>query len=286
MIPLVKHSCNCVENKFLEFKSAIFSFTNSKEAQNCFLKTKTHLFNFSEQPKKIHGYCIEKLTSFDETLDHALPNWIFQSVMDKAGQNIQQKIDQVGQYIRAQLRIHVSFNEWLNQNDKETWYEQLDIYLCKLPLKTIYNIVSLLSRIIKSACYAVVHPLKAFNHLAQFLISIAYSFTQPETWCLLGAGLISSSAGQSLMSGNPLFLLGIAIGSTLTVSGLALSAVKAAIEAEEGSKLESAKNAAKALLKQLPETMLVSFCIGLLIGKIQQISLKRFKNSMPELQKQ
>ncbi len=286
MIPLAKNSCYFLEKKFFEANQSVCSVIHSQDFQNSLFKIRAQLSHLSEQPIKLHDYCIEQLTRFDKTLDHALPNWIFQSVMDKAGQNIEQKIDQVGQYIRAQLGIHVSFNEWLNKNNGETWYEQLDIYLCKLPLKMIYNVVSLLSHIIGSVCYSAIHPLKALNHLAQFLLHVAYAFTLPETWCLFGAGMITSSAGQSLASGNPLLLLGIVIGSALAAGGFGLSVLKATVAAEEGTKLKAEEAAAKNLLKQVTETMLQSFCMGLLIGKIQQATDKRFKQSLPELQRQ
>lgn len=242
-----------------------------------FSMVKENVYFASQQPKRLHDYLIQKLTDVDQTLDHVLPNWIFQSVMDQAGENIQNKINDLSQYLRAQLGISAPFNEWLNNHDADTWYKELAIYVGKLPLKGIYQVVSLLRHIIEISCYSIVHPLKAFGSFAQYLIDFIYSFTQAETWCILGASMASSSVGQSLISGNPLFSLGIAIGGALFLAGLSAHALQAATQAKEDSRLESAEKAVKQLLARLPAAVVRSMFMGFLIGKIQRLAFNSFQ---------
>jgi len=113
-----------------------------------------------------------------------------------------------------------------------------------------------------------------------------YSLTKPETWCVIGAGMTTSSIRQSLLSGNPLFLAGAGIGPALMIGGLAGTALKAAIAAEKGFRQQAAKQAAIRLLSSLPERVAVRTCRKLVIEKAQDTALYCFNSSMEQIQNQ
>ncbi|MDP1607843.1 MAG: hypothetical protein Q8L98_00855 [Chlamydiales bacterium] len=251
--------------------------TTTELGATCFSVVKENFYCASQQPKRLHDYLIQKLTDLDQTLDHVLPNWIFQSVMDQTGESVQNKINDLSQYLRAQLGINTSFNEWLNSHDGDTWYKELAIYAGKLPLKGIYQVVSLLRHVIEISCYSVMHPLKALGSFAKYLIDFIYSFALAETWCVMGASMASSSVGRSLISGNPLFLLGIGLGGALFLAGLSAHALQAATQAKEGARLELAEKAVGQLLAGLPAAVVGSLVTGFLIGKIQRLAFNYFQ---------
>lgn len=143
------------------------------------------------------------------------------------------------------------------------------IFLVKLPFKAARNILKLLYNFVKAAIYAVNHPLKSLTKMAKYLVEIVYQLTEPETWSLIGAGMIGFSAGQAL-TGNPLSVIGFIIGAALLLGGISIGALRSALKAEEGNvKDEVLKNLTKQA-KAAMESASTAFVMGLILGAIQK----------------
>lgn len=250
-------------NNISELKSSKAQFFIPNEQKN----TPPNCINFQEKApqnqenpaKSWHTRVIHRMDQWDEKLDHCLPNF-----------TIQERIESVGRYIQNKFEPLEKFNQWLDKNGQKEWYKQLTTFLYKLPMRAIRNLVRLIYNIIKEACYAVVHPLKAANGLAKMLVTLVYELTKPETWSKIGAGVIGASLGQALVSGNPLSIIGLGIGGAMLVGGLSVGVLKAAIQAQKEEKLQEIKKHLWEQVKQLPESMLTGFCMGLIVGGIQR----------------
>jgi|GEM_PF-5103460 hypothetical protein len=213
---------------------------------------------------------ITQLDVFDTKID-TIASFAFQDKMDELGVQIQNKIDNLEAYIEKKFVVLPEFNRWLDATNQGNWFQQLAAFLCKLPPRAARNVIRLLVRAIKTAYYAAVHPLKALNQLAKTLVLLINELTKAQTWSTMGAGMMSASLGQALASGNPLSLIGIGIGGAMFIGGLSVGALQAALRTER--KDEKAAAAIKQVweqIKPLPESMLTSFFIGLLIGGIQR----------------
>lgn len=181
---------------------------------------------------------------------------------------IQDEIDDLGCHIESMFAPLGKFNEWLNQNGFGTWYRQLAIFLVKLPLRAARNILQMLYRIVRGCLYSTVHPLKSLVHLAKLIDLLLIELTKPETWSKIGGGGLGASFGQSLVTGNPLSVVGIGIGAACLLGGLSISALRAALlaQTEKGGR---AWGNFTHQLKQLPETALTGFFMGVMIGAVQ-----------------
>ena len=216
------------------------------------------------QIANLHEKTISYLNRLDEKLDSKIPDFEFQK-----------KIDQIGNYIKKKFEPFTKLNGWLDQHSRGIWYQQIALFLAKLPLKAVRNIVCLIYNIIKEAVHATVHPLKALNRLAKFIVDLTYALTQPEVWSKIGSGLIGGCLGQSLVSGNPLSLIGLGIGTAMIIGGVSIGALKAALNAEKGLRLTAVKQNIFFQTQQIPETMLTGFCMGLIMGSIQRLAYKQ-----------
>lgn len=208
---------------------------------------------------------ITYLNKLETRLDEKMPNL-----------GIQNRADQIGSYLQSKFAPLEKFNTWLNSNGQGTWYAQLATFLAKLPARAVRNIINLLYGIIKTAIYSAIHPLKSLNHLAKLLISLVDALTKPETWSKMGVGMMGASLGQAVSSGNPLSVIGLGIGGAMTIGGLTAGALKSAMNEEKGNKAEAAKQNLLSQAKELPETALTGFCIGLIIGGIQRAMQKDY----------
>lgn len=228
------------------------------EAVNSIAKVHQHL---QAAKKNLHERTIAKLDSYDLFLDQKIPNF-----------PIQNKIDRLGQKIKEKFAPLTKFNKWLDSNGHGSWYRQLAIFLVKLPLRVVRNILKLLYDIVKTAIYAAVHPLKALNHLAKQMVNLIYELTKPETLTKIGAGVMGASLGQLAVTGNPFSAIGLGVGAALAIGGLSLGALQAALEAEEGQRSEAALHNLWSQVKGMPEAALTGFCLGLLIGAISKVA--------------
>lgn len=61
---------------------------------------------------------------------------------------IQNRIDALGRAIEARFAPLVKFNLWLDSNGQGDWYQQLAIFLVKLPQRSVRNVISLLYKMV------------------------------------------------------------------------------------------------------------------------------------------
>src|SRR5262249_25257758 len=157
-----------------------------------------------ESMRNLRERTIHYLDQLDAKLDKKWPNL-----------TIQNKFDHIYNYLQTKFAPLKEFNEWLDSNGHGKWYAQLSTFLAKLPLRAVRNIVRLLYAIIKGAAYSVVHPLKASIHVARLILLLLDELTKPETWSKMSVGILGASVGQTLITGNPLSLIGIGIGGAM-----------------------------------------------------------------------
>lgn len=213
---------------------------------------------------------IATLNKIDEVLDRKLPNW-----------SLQNKLDAIGQGIEKLFEPLTGFNDWLNKNGEGNWCSKLATFLYKLPLRAVRNVVQMLYKLIRGILYTAVHPLKSLNHIAKMLLQLVREMTKTENWSKIGVGIMGAGLGQGLVSGNGIAVLGIAIGAALTLSGLSIEALKAAIHAEEGRKLRAVGDRLVSQFQELPESGLTAFLMGLISGGLQRAFQERTKSSFP-----
>lgn len=205
-----------------------------------------------------HDRAITYLNTIDKQLDK-VPNL-----------PIQNKLDAIGHAIEKKFQPLSKFNDWINASTKGNWYKQLAMFLVKLPIRAVRNIISMLYNIIKEALFLAVHPLKGLNHLVKLLVNLVHELSKPAVWSKIGAGIIGASAGQALVTGNPLSVIGLGIGGALLIGGLSYRAVEAAANAGRGKRLSAAAKVLSADIKGLPEPAMTGFVMGLLMGAIQK----------------
>lgn len=163
----------------------------------------------------------------EKRLDHLLPNSVFQM-----------KIDGLGRAIEKKFAFFKTWNDWLDRHDMGAWYYQLAMFFIKLPQKVARNILNLLYEIFKAILCTAVHPLEAPLKLAKLLVKLAHALTLPETWVKMGAGMCGACIGQSLVSGNPISLIGVGIGAAMVLGGLTAGTIKSLILLLKGKNLE------------------------------------------------
>lgn len=202
---------------------------------------------------------VKYLDDVENKIEAYLPNSIYQT-----------KLDHVGNYIESKFACLDGFNKWLDSNGQGEWYYKLAIFLCKLPMRAVRNIVRTLYSIIKMALYAVVHPIKACTKFAKLLVKLVHALTKPQTWSKVGAGVFGASLGAAAGSGCPLSGIGVGIGFAMMLGGLTVNAVKAALEAKTGTKFDAAKKTLFADVQELPEAAMTGFVTGAILGGIQK----------------
>ena len=172
---------------------------------------------------------------------------------------------QLGNYIQKKFAPLTKYNDWLNTSEAEAWYKQLALFLVKLPMQSVRNIIRLLYTIIKEASCSVVHPRKAIAKTANALVNLPYELSKPETWSKIGAGLIGATLGQGLITGNPFSIIGLGVGAAMMIGGLTMGALRAALEAEKSCALRAAGLNVWCQAQALPESFITSFFTGLLL---------------------
>lgn len=229
-----------------------------------------------DQKSSLRSLIRNKIKGIDESklnLKLKLIKWIDQQSngLDQILPDLpaQKKVDEFIQLIDRRFEKLKPFNDWIDSNNSKHWIKNLAIFLVKLPLKAARNILKLLYNLVKAAIFAVNHPLKSLAKMAKYLVEIIYQLSEPESWSILGAGLIGFSGGQAL-TGNPLSVIGFIVGAALLLSGLSLGALKSALKAEEGNvKEEIFKNLSKQAKAAL-ESASTGLIMGLILGAIQK----------------
>lgn len=209
--------------------------------------------------KPWHERAIAHLDNCERRLDEKVPNSI-----------VQNKIDELGRAIENKFAPLKKFNDWLDKNKMGSWYKQLAMFLVKLPVKAIRNIVRLLYSIIKGVFYTAVHPMRAAVKLAKLLVRLANELTKPETWSKMGAGMLGATAGHALVTGNPFSVIGLGISAGMMVGGISIGMLKTALENEKRHRWDAVKEHLLFQLKALPESALTGFIMGLIMGGIER----------------
>lgn len=255
MIPLI--SCESNSN-YLKSENSV-ALSNSISLPSFENSSRTQESNWRDR-------AINVLNGVDNRLNRWMPNW-----------TLQIKIDELGRYIEDKFSCFGEVDQWLRSNGQGAWYFQLATYLVKLPLRAAHNVIHLLYEIVKGAFQAVVHPLESPIRLAKMIIALLYAITLPGTYCKIGAGMIGAGLGQALILDIPVSTIAMIIGGAFLVSGLSFGALKEAIAAEQGKKGSAIFDFFGTQLKQLPESCLTGFFMGLLIGGIRKAMLPQQK---------
>lgn len=226
----------------------------------------TNSVNHDYAAFKWHQRIIKKLDGTEVNLDKFIPNLRCQTIYDQWCSELNTKSE-----------AQNPFNDWLKNNGHGEWYEQLAIFLAKLPLRAARNIMSFVFKLIQASIilptYALMHPMKSCVKLAKLFIELLHALTQPETWSKVGISIVGSTLGQATITGNPLGVIAIAIGGALAIAGISIGTLKTAILAEKGSRQLSMFNYLSAQTQQLSEDLLTGYCSALLIEAIKQILL-------------
>lgn len=219
-------------------------------------------------------HAISKIDDWDKRLDVLMPN-----------SPIQTRIDSLIEEIESIFEPLVEFNDWLNSNGHGAWHEQLAQFLVKLPFRAARNIVQQLYTVIKGIVFGVVHPLKAVNMVAKFLVLLPYELVKPETWSAMGAGILGASCGEAVIMGGFGSPIGVGIGGALLLGGVSVGTLKVMFEAAEEERLEKAGQYLVQQGQRLSEVFLTSFYTGIIIAAIRKVLAPEEKGAKAELQK-
>jgi len=215
--------------------------------------------------RPLHERITGQITQAQTQLDRLMPNFWMQNCADACLTIIEE--------IFACSSLQ-PFNEWINSTGNGEWYQQLAIFLAKLPLKAARNILHTIASLIKgtlqTVIYTAAHPLKAPLELAKWIVNLANELSKPEVWTKIGISMMGSNIGYALATGNPISTLLLAIGGTMALAGISMGALKAAVYAEQGRKLDAAGTNVITQMKNVAEEMTTGLCLGLLIGGVQQ----------------
>ena len=215
--------------------------------------------------RPLHERITGQITQMQTELDRMMPNFWIQDCADVCLRIIEEAF---------KCPSLQPFNDWINSTGNGDWYQQLAIFVAKLPLKVARNIINTITTLIKgtlqAAIYTAAHPLKAPLELAKFLVNLANELSKPEVWTKIGISMMGSNIGYALTTGNPISSLLLAIGGSMTLAGISMGALKAAIYGEEGHKLEAVTTNIVTQMKNIAEEMATGLCLGLLIGGVQQ----------------
>ena len=158
--------------------------------------------------------------------------------------------------------------EWLDRIAKGKWYIKLGDFLLKLPLRVAMNLLMIIYSIVKGAVYAFVHPIKAFKEFGDHVVDFVNLLTQPLTWTKIGAGILGASVGASLVTGNPIAVIGLGIGGALVLGGVISGIIKEAVKNEKGERKEAVKKEFIEHLKGTAMAFLTGFVVGVTVGGI------------------
>lgn len=207
-----------------------------------------------------HTEILNNLDAIEKKTDELLPN-----------SHLQNKLDDLAAQIKNEFSPLIEFNAWLEEtSQEEEFYVNLSYYLVKLPMRSARNIITSLYSVISTALYMGVHPLKGSQYLTRSIYNLLHELSKPETWPKMGAGSIGFLAGQSMMLGNPVSLMGFALGGALIASGVSYRSIMNVVHSEKGKEIETLKDSVKQELKNLPDQMMVGLFTGLLFGGVER----------------
>lgn len=213
-----------------------------------------------------HEKAISYLNTLDTKLEEVLPNLPFQ---DQA--------DQIGRQIEAIFAPLEGFNVMLDKSIGKEWYHQLATFLAIIPVRAARNIIRTLYNLIKAILNTAIHPLKSLNNLAKLFIQLLNQLTHPDAWQKIGAGIVGSQVGQGLMTGNVFSTIGLGIGLSMLAVGLSFNAVKSAIKAEAGKRMDAAKESVYDYKQEVFEAALTGLYTGMALGYVQNSIMSAYR---------
>ncbi len=184
----------------------------------------------------------------------------------------QKAIDRLSAVIEKRFSFLNACTAWVYKDSDGVWYRQLATCLAKLPLRSALNIVRMLYAIVREILYFAVHPLHSVLRLAKLCINLLDALTTPETWAHIGAGMVASSCGYSLVTATPFPLIGAVIGGALLIGGISIGVLKQALLAETGKKWQAVGGFLSLQNRKIPEAALTGFLMGLIVGGIQRLA--------------
>lgn len=220
---------------------------------------KNRIFLFRESSKQLNQYLVKRLDEWDNKLDEVLPNFEFQK-----------KLDVLGEHIQKQFAPLTEFNKILVNNGYDKWYQRLALSLCRFSMQAALDIIKLIYTTIKNICYGIVHPLKAVNAFVKQFIILIDQLQKTENWAKVGVSMIGASVGQVLPIRNPISLFGFGIGCAMLVGGLTIETIKDVLRTTREDTRQVIKESIQNQLNELPESMITSFWMGLVVGGIQR----------------
>lgn len=172
--------------------------------------------------------------------------------------HVQRVADDLGRRVLDLMAPLFEFSHWIDKNEGNQWYSKVAIALAKLPLQVAKLAVSTLYFILKEAVMAPFHPIDASIKLAKLLVVLAEAAIRPETYTMIGSGMLGLTASQACL-GSPTSLPCLAIGAVLLISGLSVGTILAAIHAEKGTKNQAVIRYLKHQLTVAATTFVGSF---------------------------
>lgn len=220
----------------------------------------------ARQNMGVNAHFQHKMRNWEYALDAYMGTNRLQALLDGFGRDVQGLLDEVG--AGADLGWTMGIRTGLGplaDYECNAWYEKLALSLIKLPFRAAYNILCLIYSIVKTIATTVVHPLRAIIHLFKFIGNLVNALQKPETWSNMGAGIIGASLGQMAITGGlgPHAYLGLMFGTSVLVTGLAIGAISAAVNAIPGLGHLEVERQIKEQIKAVPECMATGFLVGL-----------------------
>jgi len=228
---------------------------------------------------------VSKIERFEQDYINKIPH-IYDCFSQSTQAWLETKVATCSSTFAKMLTPLANLNAWLAtdelQQTENTALKAYGIFLLKLPLRAVSNIIKLLINILTAVGYTLVHPVKALGKLAIVLVNLIKALTEPDTWSKMGAGILGATLGQAAV-GNPLAPIGLIVGATMMGIGISGAILDALLKKKEVS------TALFNQFKQIPEAFLTGFLMGLLFGAINKarnaIEQQKYQEHLKELEK-
>ncbi len=211
-----------------------------------------------------HKETIEILNKKGLELDEAGPSNKLQELLDTFYTT---RIEPILKHKNA-----LKFNAWLDSNGEVEWYKKLGAALAKTPLLAARAILNQVFSVLKALIFPLVHPKKALVEAGFLFVNFLHSLSKPETYSKVGAGVLGTAIGFSLVVVQPPVFTTVAIGLALMGVSMAFEAVRSYANADAGQESKDVRNILfKKHVKQIPAAFATGLLSGLAAGAFQKI---------------
>lgn len=209
---------------------------------------------------------VSKLDQWETDLDLVPSFWIQQQIDEKTAWVVNKIKSWFSNQQYSKSVNFQSINKWLHTYEHPHLWGKIILYLAKLPLAVMRNVLASFLSTFTAILYTIVHPLKGLLKLTRSLIDLLHALEQAESWTKMGAGFIGIGLGQAIIPGSPVALMGLILGSIFCAVGISMSLFKAFNQDLKGkSKKDFLLNELWKHIHSLPE----AFTTGLLLGMIK-----------------